>query len=63
MFSNFLEIFDMKLFLMYENNVEIKGFRIDRRIGKTYIDKDLDYKDLIKINENVLEGFYQKMIV
>jgi len=50
-------------YLMFIKNVEINGFKINRKIGKVEIDSNLrNQVDLLTQNDAVLQEFYKQMI-
>jgi hypothetical protein len=50
-------------YLMFIKNVEIRGFKVNRKIGKVEFDESMrDYQDLINSNSSVLKNFYNQHI-
>lgn len=51
-------------YLMFIKNVEIRGFKVNRKIGKVEFDSTLSgHNDLLQLNAQVLQNFYENQII
>lgn len=50
-------------YLMFIKNVEIQGFRVNRKVGRVDFDSTIhEYNQLLAVNDVVLRGFYNEVI-